>query len=458
MSAPNPRTPELASILREALSVLAQASPFCVLRNFEELPDYTAHDVDVLVPGGNLVAAAEAVRAAGARAGWLLAAEVRQDCVHSLYFYLSAGGALQTVTFDLVTDLPWGWFATCDVEHVRRTAVRRGGITVPAPGAEAALRLIKELVRGRPLKPAARDAVRDGIAADETGFRLTFRGLLGDGTVARLAALVAAGDFDGLPRLASRIRRDLVIRACRRPLRQAARVVSYSLGRLRRFRTGALGALVVMAGPDGTGKTTLCRRLADGVGESFFKGAVVFHSQFGFLPRLRKLARSATGLNMDEPDFTLRHSGSSVRPHPPLRTFLYLLYYSWDYLLGRLAVRRLRGHSRLILFDRYFHDRYYQPAYLRTSRRLLDFFRAVVPRPDVVLLLTADVEAVYRRKPELTPGEIRRQLDAAAELARRLGPGTSVVTVRSDVGEEAAEHAAAAGILDAIRKRNYGDK
>ena len=55
MSDDNPRTPELRAYLGSFLARVKHAGhDACVLRNHEELPDYTRHDVDLLVPPENV--------------------------------------------------------------------------------------------------------------------------------------------------------------------------------------------------------------------------------------------------------------------------------------------------------------------------------------------------------------------------------------------------------------------
>jgi thymidylate kinase len=453
----NRRTPELARVLREVLAHLGQRVEFCILRNYEELPDYTAHDVDVLVWSDEMDAAVRAVREGAEAAEWKRLGEVRQMGTHSLCLFHDCSAQPQFVTFDLVCDLPWRWMPTGNIPHVFATAVTHKGMRVASPGVEAALRLIKEVVRGRMPSGVAWERIVNG-AADTSGFRGVFRDVMRPGAADLLLQRVVARDAEALAALSLRLRRSLVWHAhTRHPLRQAVRFLRYGVSRWNRFRRGALGAFVVMIGPDGVGKSTLSRRLQQGIGELVFHGTEVFHGHFGLLPRLRDVARSATGAALREADFTAKHSGSDQIPHSPWRTLFYLAYYTWDFCLGRLRVFRLRGNSRLVLFDRYFYDYYYQRASSRTPWAVLDAFRAFVPQPDVVLLLRAAPSAIYARKPELNEEEIRRQLEMAERLATRIADRVPVVRVDTDRGEDLAEQQAVRGILNAIRRKNYGD-
>jgi thymidylate kinase len=210
---------------------------------------------------------------------------------------------------------------------------------------------------------------------------------------------------------------------------------------------------VALIGPDGAGKTTLASRLSEGVGELVFRGTALYHSRFNLMPRLRSLGRSASGLKLEETDFTKRHSGSKVKPHGVARCLLYLLYYIWDYQLGRLPLWLNRGRSRLILFDRYFYNYYYQKAYMNIPWAFLDIFRAAVPKPDIVLIMDADPSVIYERKPELDCPEIDRQLGAINKLADRLR-GSVLKRVQAGQGLEIAEDQAIRAIVRCVAAKN----
>src|SRR5690606_9284852 len=91
------------------------------------------------------------------------------------------------------------------------------------------------------------------------------------------------------------------------------------------------------------------------------------------------------------------------------------------------------GHARskraILLSDRYFDDllvdprRYRYGAPISWARAM---FRAL-PRPDRVLLLLGDAEAIHARKREVTLEELGRQLGAYRDLAASLGPRAVVI-------------------------------
>jgi len=78
----------------------------------------------------------------------------------------------------------------------------------------------------------------------------------------------------------------------------------------------------------------------------------------------------------------------------------------------------LRG--RLVILDRYFYD-YFVDIYQKKIGlpwNILKIFSEVIPKPDLVVLLTASPEMIIKRKQDVHQiGEIERQLTEFKELS-----------------------------------------
>ena len=101
---------------------------------------------------------------------------------------------------------------------------------------------------------------------------------------------------------------------------------------------------------------------------------------------------------------------------PAIRTTTYIVYYGLEYILYRLIVRRKLRRNHLVIFDRYFYDYYLMRIHLNAPRWLLGLFARLIAQPDVLFVMLAEPEAIFRRKPELTPEEIQRQQDILRAL------------------------------------------
>ena len=182
----------------------------------------------------------------------------------------------------------------------------------------------------------------------------------------------------------------------RSPLQLACYLLSDAIRRIQRWRTPT-GLLVVVVGPDGTGKSTLIRHLVQATGPAFRRSRV-FHWRPMLLWR-RRVSRDTT------------------RPHcNPLHgaswSVVRLLAYLVDYWLGySTLVRPSIARSGLVVFDRYFDDMWIDPKRYRYGGPvwLVKALRRFIPKADVTLVLDADEDTLLTRKQELPRAELSRQ-------------------------------------------------
>lgn len=165
------------------------------------------------------------------------------------------------------------------------------------------------------------------------------------------------------------------------------------------------GRFIVIAGPDGTGKTTLADALAAAVPD----GSQVrrFHHRIGVLP-VREAARRPTTTPHDQPIY------------PGWLAAIKVAYLAVDQIVGWVAV--VRPHVRSggwVILERGWRDivvdprRYRLPPGGTLARRL----GRMLPQPDLTVVLDAPASLIRERKAELTAAEIERQRAAWREIA-----------------------------------------
>lgn len=186
---------------------------------------------------------------------------------------------------------------------------------------------------------------------------------------------------------------------------------------------------VALIGPDGAGKSTICRLLPAEMlpapVKTIYMGVNLEASAL-MLPTTR-LALAIKRRRGGRPDMAASHGTppAGVRPTrggaiEALRLTLWLAE-EWFRQLVALG-HRLRG--RIVVFDRHFLADYYHSDVARRTgtapgvpdrprgARVHGFLlRRAYPRPDLVICLDAPGEVLYRRKPEASPDwlEFRRQ-------------------------------------------------
>jgi thymidylate kinase len=181
------------------------------------------------------------------------------------------------------------------------------------------------------------------------------------------------------------------------------------LGELRRrIRRWALptGLCVAVLGPDGSGKSSVIEQYLSALALAFRRTAY-FHLR----PRLLR------GLSEGQTDSTDPHGQI---PRGALMSTAKLLFLWADYVLGYyLRVRPLLVRTTLVVFDRYYQDllidarrfRYGGPQWLA---RLV---AALIPMPDLMLVLDAPAHVLQARKQEVSAEESARQAEAYRAVA-----------------------------------------
>ncbi len=163
------------------------------------------------------------------------------------------------------------------------------------------------------------------------------------------------------------------------------------------------GRVVVIAGPDGSGKSTISRALPNRLPPD--RQILRIHH------RPRVLPSRATTEGSEQPH-------SSV-PYPRWAVPLKMVYLFVDYLLGWTF--RVRPHVKRggwVLVERGWWDLQIDPArYRLTDTRLIGRLARLLPRPDHTVILLADPDVIAARKGELPRAEIRRQSEAWVALA-----------------------------------------
>jgi thymidylate kinase len=189
-------------------------------------------------------------------------------------------------------------------------------------------------------------------------------------------------------------------------------------------RNSKSGRVIIIGGPDGSGKTTLCSRLVVDV----LGGDRVLHIRFPrLLPRRTKTVAGHLGEG-NTPDF----SSPRIYPRAYARgmSALKALYLYIDFLLGwalRVAPNVRKGGW--VVFERGWWDHAVDPRrYRLRSGRLFQVLGRLIPRADLVFVLEADPDVIRARKPQLSSKELTRQMSAWHQI---LPPNQRVVFLDS---------------------------
>jgi energy-coupling factor transporter ATP-binding protein EcfA2 len=291
-------------------------------------------------------------------------------------------------------------------ESMLRDRRKDGDHWRPQPGMETASLLLHDLVGKGKFRPTDLEQIRRLNREHPGALRSALEELVGSDNAARIEQALDTEDGAGMLPLAGAARSK---RLWRRPFRFAHWWIQH-LFRNFGFALRRRGTLVVLIGPDGSGKTTLVEAACRILKES---GRNVERLYFGIthpmLPTKRimkafhgKRAPAGPRVNTGVP----RKPGFKTN----LSYFLGTVHSLIDQYLRYWVVARPRlARSRMLLCDRYFYDALASPA-PGFLKRVLDWATIrLTPRADHVFVLEDDPQAIHDRKPELRVDEIARQ-------------------------------------------------
>ena len=196
----------------------------------------------------------------------------------------------------------------------------------------------------------------------------------------------------------------LLLRSVSQPANATSSVAKFLLSKLRSWKPYS-GRFVMMIGPDGSGKSTLSKRIIGSKRTGNFSASRYQHGRFGVLPTLSDIIPPFNGdRSLGLPSQEENGIGLSTT-----LDYFKIAYYTLDYALGHLITAYCRMNNLLLISDRYFYDYYIQPEYRHIEKKFLDALRFVIPKPDFVIRPKADASVIANRKPELTMEEIDRQ-------------------------------------------------
>lgn len=391
---------------------------YAVARDYESLPhSLNGRDLDILVKDFDYERAYRALLAIAHGLSAVVLKVVQEADTFAWVLVIHCEPPMWGLHIDFLRPRCNNWRGCYFLDETAAMArkVRSNGISTLRSDDIVFMQFCRDIVGRLCLREKYQGPAQRLYFADPVRFERELGAVFGRRHAARLAAVCRDGEFSDVAPLGKRLRRALIVRNLLRTPVQTAKELALYLG----WRCGEYlrpnGIVVAMVGSDHAMRGALIEEVCQELYRLTRSQPRVYRRRPGLLPRLGGEGPDGKvdGAFMAAPS-AQRRSGII------LRTFR-IPYYALDYVFGYwLLVRPYLGRKCLTaIFDGYFDDALTAPTQSRSMlakcrARVLNIF---VPKPEVVISLTADPQVVNGRPPGRLLAESGRQIAERNNLA-----------------------------------------
>ncbi|MGH2533355.1 MAG: dTMP kinase [Thermomicrobiales bacterium] len=389
---------------------------YCILHGYEGYPERVPSDVDCLMPAAMLprrLATTFQPNGSSAKSAVVQWLQHEATAHYFIVAHKESGRPWSFLPIDASSDYRRNGRVFYRGDEILATRRRSGSFWIPSPAVEFGYYLAKKLAKGS-LTTAHGGRLSELYRHDPSGCDREIVRLLGHNRGRLVIAAASSGRWDEVQRSLAMLRAHLLRQAAvRRPLETAGYWVT-NLARLAARVVRPTGLLVAILGADGSGKSTVIAAVQRDLAPAFRRT-----DRRHFAPALFRGASSTTPVS-DPHGLPPRSWPASIAK---------TLYWLFDYTVGyHLILRPALVRSTFVLFDRYLLDALVDPKRYRFAAPSwwLRLVWAIVPKPDLVILLDAPPEVLQNRKREVPFAESARQRDSYRQLVQTMPNGRIV--------------------------------
>jgi len=404
-------------LLQHFLSLLETSNvQYVILKNHEGLPQRNySKDIDILIKPGKYKQASELLQQAYKENG------ISNYKMHKFEKLRCWYGMNPSTHFAIHIDLLEGFFhkgfELFSFDLLYQNAYKNEqGIFILSPVYDCLVLLLHSTICYHSIKPKYAEKIASEFLTSKEDMEFILKKNIGKEASKRMTKLLENRDYDKISKLGKYFshasKKKILIN---RPIFTFYNSLFFWGEKMQRIIIGRnrYNCFISVHAPDGTGKTTFIKKLAEELGFYFVcdpKGlTAIYHFRPLLFPNLGAVGEKAKVMKQDT-NYTVPHR---AKPAGNLSSLIRMTYYWLDYIIGMpLILRKNAKYNTITIFDRYIYDMVVDPerARIKLPYWIRKGFAKLVKSPQIVFVLNTDAQTVYNRKKELELDEIERQL------------------------------------------------
>ncbi len=399
----------LEKILTQYFNVLEDNNiKYCVIGNYEQLPQYTTNDVDFWVEDKEkaeklLLSLAKELNIK------LYMQNKTANGTNNYFYYKHDNRSIEIIKIDLMSETAYkSIIPIVKSEVIQSNRKKYKNFYVANELIEGIMHLFYPLVTFGIVKEKYRDKIFTFISNDK--YKHEIINMLGINEGQNLISNIENSAWSDIEKDAKKIKNIFIFKTLKTfDLKRVKIVVSFISTIFNRVFTKN-GLVISFTGIDGAGKTSIKDYFVENSEKFFTKDRT---KEFYWRPFL--LPRVATVIKSQGQKEVLDNSGRRVIKKTfitKIKNYLKYFYYILDFIFGKIKYFKTSHTGGFVVFDRYHFDNVIYPERFGFSAnknfmRFID--KWIIPQPDLLFYLTANSKTLYERKYEIDIEEIDKQ-------------------------------------------------
>ncbi|MBT5491656.1 hypothetical protein HOK00_05075 [bacterium] len=401
----------------ECLSLLKEAKiTYCILRDHTQLKTGVDHDVDLYVSLNDFKSFESFILDYFDQDNIKIVKFMDKYDFKSYLIEFNIDNKFEYLKVDAWTKFQWRGMLWLDHNKVENKIITYDTINIVSEDMALAIRLLKDLIFTSQLPQRSIVRVQNEFKyLIDNNKLLKFKNIFYNTEIASLfTQSLIDKDYDALSKFSKRIRwsqirsifltKDLFIY-------QFKYIVLFFIDQFKYIFNGP-GLLIVLMGPDGSGKSSLAEKIKKVYAEKIFNGCDIEYSRPNILPPLNNIF-SLFKRKRTKPKVYDLNTNDKVSS---FKGSLQILYYTLDFFIGGIVMKLRLSRGKLIIYDRYFYDYIIQSYWDNLSLKMKYMCLSFVKSPNLNIFLDALPHNIVARKPELKIDVIKDQQTRISNL------------------------------------------